>query len=236
MPKRERRFEDELQELKLVPIMGLVVVLIPMLLLITVFVQIGVVNVSAPKVGVGAPNDTPEDEKKPLNLTIGISENGFTLAATGGVLPGQEIDPANPSATAQQSGPQIPTKRVGRCGPDLGDSSEICTEGTICPNQCGHGNICKNKQCLKWDYMALYNRMIEIKEMYPDETMVNLGADDGIPYGTLIATMDAVRVRRAGGDNDKFSKPEEFEAALPKIGKDESPELLFNDVVLAVIQ
>ncbi len=41
---RTSRLEDDIGELNLVPIMGLIVILIPMLLLMVVFTQIGVIH------------------------------------------------------------------------------------------------------------------------------------------------------------------------------------------------
>jgi biopolymer transport protein ExbD len=70
MARKKKAFEEKMEDLNLVPIMNLVVVLIPVVLFGMSLVKIGVVNVNAPKFGMGqaAPAD---DDKKPLNLTIG---------------------------------------------------------------------------------------------------------------------------------------------------------------------
>lgn len=234
MPRKRRVFEIESDEVNLMPIMGLMVVLIPMVLLITVFVRLGVINVSAPKIGIGSSKEMPDDEKKPLNLTIGISDKGFTIAATGGVLPGEE--PAAPTeegaeAPEPQQGPTIPTIETGTC--DGAGVERRCGEGNICSEQCGGGNVCRAGKCLAWDYIALYNRMVEIKDAYPSEGIVNLGADDTVRYATVIATMDAVRRRR---EKDKYDKKDEFARAPFKKDGDGQLVSLFSDVVLAVIQ
>ncbi len=234
MPRKRKAFEIETDEINLMPIMGLMVVLIPMVLLITVFVRLGVINVSAPKIGIGSSKEMPEDEKKPLNLTIGISDKGFTIAATGGVLPGEEPPaPTEEGAEApeRKQGPTIPTIETGTC--DGAGVEKRCGDGNICAAQCGDGNVCNNGKCLTWDYLALYNRMVEIKDEYPSESIVNLGADDTVRYGTVIATMDAVRRRR---ENDKYNKKDEFDRAGFKKDGDGQVVSLFSDVVLAVIQ
>ncbi len=234
MARKRKPYEITTEEANMMPIMGLMVVLIPMVLLMTVFVSIGVINVSAPKIGIGSAKEMSDDEKKPLNLTIGISEKGFTIAATGGVLPGEEAkapeEGAEEAAPVDQ-GPTIPTTVTGTC--DGPEAERPCGEGRVCPDQCGNGNVCRGRKCLTWDYLALYNRMVEIKDAYPDESIVNLGADDTIPYGTVVATMDAVRRRR---EKDKYDKLDEFLRAA--FGKDADGKVLslFSDVVLAVIQ
>lgn len=230
------REEIEIGELNLVPIMGLIVILIPMLLLMVVFTQIGVININAPKLSVGpASDDQEEPEKKPLNLTIGISEKGYTIAATGGILPGQDpaAAAAPPGAAPANPGPTLPSKAGGPCDGPGTQPDQFCGDGNACPKQCGDGNVCRNNQCILWDYPALYGRMIEIKEAYPDESLVNMGADDTVKFGTLVATMDAIRVRL---DKDSYAEVKDFEAAEPKRNADGMPELLFSDVVMAVIQ
>ena len=232
------REEMELGELNLVPIMGLIVILIPMLLLMVVFTQIGVININAPKLSVGPASDTPPDEpeKKPLNLTIGVSEKGYTIAATGGILPGQEpaaAAAAAPGAAAAPKGPTIPSKPGGPCDGAGTDPETFCGDGNACPKQCGDGNVCRNNQCVIWDYPALYARMVEIKEAYPDESLVNVGADDTVKFATIVATMDAIRVRL---EKDSYTDAKELDGATFKTDADGQPELLFSDVVMAVIQ
>lgn len=233
MPRKRKLYEIKASEADLLPVMGLMVVLIPMLLMMTVFVTLGVINVSAPKIGIGSSKEMADDEKKPLNLTIGVSDKGFTIAATGAVLPGEEIKEGEEAAAEARQGPTIPTVITGTCdGPGV-EPKKRCGEGNVCPNQCGDGNICTGHKCLTWGYLALYNRLVEIKEAYPNEGVVNLGADDSVHYGTIIATMDAARRRR---EKDRYTKHDEFEKAPFKKDSDEKVISLFGDVVLAVIQ
>ena len=123
MARKKKAFEEKMEDLNLVPIMNLVVVLIPVVLFGMSLVKIGVVNVNAPKFGMGqaAPSD---DEKKPLNLTIGIEEAGFRLKAGGAdinqVLGLTAEAPTDPAAVAAAAGGLlIPKNKDNYDYPDL---------------------------------------------------------------------------------------------------------------------
>jgi biopolymer transport protein ExbD len=82
--------EEEAGELNLVPFMDIVTNIIIFLLASVVNqVALGNINVSVPTIssGGGASEDQPPPEKPPLNLTISVGASGFTVAASGGVLP-----------------------------------------------------------------------------------------------------------------------------------------------------
>jgi biopolymer transport protein TolR len=81
--------EEEVGEINLVPYMDIVTNIIIFLLASVVNqVALGNVNVSVPTLASGA-GATSEDkpEKPPLNLTVSVGATGFTIAASGGVLP-----------------------------------------------------------------------------------------------------------------------------------------------------
>jgi biopolymer transport protein ExbD len=107
MARKKKPFNADTEDLNLVPIMNLVVVLIPVVLFGMSLVKLAVVNVNAPKFGMGqaAP---PDDDKKPLNLTIGIEEAGFRLKAGGAdinqVLGFAVEAPTDPEAMAAAAG------------------------------------------------------------------------------------------------------------------------------------
>jgi biopolymer transport protein TolR len=81
--------EEETGEINLVPYMDIVTNIIIFLLASVVNqVALGNVNVSVPTLstaGSAAAEDTPP--KPPLNLTVTVGATGFTIAASGGVLP-----------------------------------------------------------------------------------------------------------------------------------------------------
>ena len=81
--------EEEAGELNLVPYMDIVTNII-IFLLASVVNQVSLANINAslPSLsagGGGSTDDTPE--KPPLNLTVSVGATGFTVAASGGVLP-----------------------------------------------------------------------------------------------------------------------------------------------------
>ncbi len=77
-PSEASHSSDAGQELNLAPIMGLLVILIPMLLAMFNFFEVKVQAVAAPKLGTGSSKKS-DDQKKPLNLTVLISKTGFQL-------------------------------------------------------------------------------------------------------------------------------------------------------------
>jgi len=90
MRDHNEEIEEEAGELNLVPYMDIVTNIIIFLLASVVNqVPLGNINVSSPTIssGGGAAQDTPPPEKPPLNLTISVGASGFTVAASGGVLP-----------------------------------------------------------------------------------------------------------------------------------------------------
>jgi biopolymer transport protein ExbD len=89
MRDHHEELEEETGEINLVPYMDIVTNIIIFLLASVVNqVALGNINVSSPTIsaGGGAAADPPP-EKPPLNLTISVGASGFTVAASGGVLP-----------------------------------------------------------------------------------------------------------------------------------------------------
>jgi biopolymer transport protein ExbD len=82
--------EEEAGELNLVPYMDIVTNIIIFLLASVVNqVSLANINVSVPSISQGSgpgPDDNKPD-KPPLNLTVSVGASGFTIAASGGVLP-----------------------------------------------------------------------------------------------------------------------------------------------------
>jgi len=63
-----------------------------------------------------------------------------------------------------------------------------------------------------YDFSALTGKMVEIKNAFPQETKVIVGAEADIPYETLIQTMDAIR--EVPGRERKILFPDVTLAAL----------------------
>jgi biopolymer transport protein TolR len=105
--RRRIREEEHTGELNIVPYLDVVVNLVMfMLLSMTGLIALGVLNVSAPKLG-GEAAAAGENQPK-LLLTVAVAKQGFYVAGAGGVL-GQE--PASPSATRP---PTIPLRPDGK--------------------------------------------------------------------------------------------------------------------------
>src|SRR5512136_1729410 len=102
--RRRIREEEETGELNIVPYLDVVVNLVMfMLLSMTGLIALGVLNVSAPKIG-GEATQAAAEEKPKLLLTVAIGKQGFFVAGAGGVL-GQ--DAQTPDAARP---PTIPLK------------------------------------------------------------------------------------------------------------------------------
>jgi biopolymer transport protein ExbD len=79
MSGRGNRMQTKNEELNLIPIMGLMVLLIPMVLFLYNFFEVKVQAVAAPRLGSAAQKKPDDDAKKPLNLTVHISKSGFQI-------------------------------------------------------------------------------------------------------------------------------------------------------------
>ena len=74
------------EELDLVPIMNLVTILIPFLLMAAQFVSYAVIDSTLPAIGPPQTIEDQEDEEEPLNLSVFITDKGFTVAGSAAVL------------------------------------------------------------------------------------------------------------------------------------------------------
>jgi len=113
---------EEGGELNLVPYLDIVTNIIMFLLATTTFAAaLGDINVSAPTTttAVSSPTDAPPP-KNDLNLTVSISDKGFTIAASGAVLyQGFTFDSAGNLAQTGTALPTIPKKPDGTFDFDL---------------------------------------------------------------------------------------------------------------------
>ena len=103
---------EEGGELNLVPFLDIVTNVIMFLLAtITFAAALGDINVSSPTTASTAQlqNQPPPEPKNELNLTVSVSDKGFTIAASGAVLyQGQTIDAAG-NLTQPPAGAGLPT-------------------------------------------------------------------------------------------------------------------------------
>ena len=110
--KRKRNIEAE--ELNLVPIMNLVTILIPFLLMAAQFISLAVIDSTLPAIGPPQPREET-DEDPPLNLSVIITDEGFTIAGADAVLPQEGGD----------EGPTVPCIETGCPTPESYDMKEL---------------------------------------------------------------------------------------------------------------
>jgi biopolymer transport protein ExbD len=107
--RRRIRAEEETGELNIVPYLDVVVNLVMfMMLSMTGLITLGVLNVSAPKIGGETAAGAAAAEQPKLLLTVAIGRQGFFVAGAGGVL---GKDAATPDATRP---PTVPLKPDGK--------------------------------------------------------------------------------------------------------------------------
>lgn len=223
---RAKRMEEEEQELDLAPIMNMVIILIPLLLLSVVFLKVGVINVTAPKLSVGPPSaEPPEEDKKPLNLTIAINSMGLRVGAEGGILPAiAGCPPDGPTICLRKDvtvdvAAKYREARVQMAAGDLSGGEGVMEEALQA-----------------YDWRMLYNKLAEIKKRFPEETVFNVSADPDIPFSAIVRMMDVIRYEM---EKPSYATEAEFWGAKPKKTTVEGKEVfadLFSDPVLAVAQ
>ena len=80
------RLPDPIEPINIMPLMNIIMLLIPFLIMSTEFIKLGVINVTAPKIG-SSSSDQKQPEKKPekppLNLTVSVTDKGMTLITRG---------------------------------------------------------------------------------------------------------------------------------------------------------
>lgn len=222
---RRKRAEDPIQDLDLTTMMNLVIILIPMLLLSVVFVEVGVINITAPTLSVGgpsAPSEPKPDEKEPLNLTVAISPHGFQIAATGAVLPAKTgCPPQGPTICLVDQSADVAAK--------IAEARRVIAIG---PEKEKEGDELLKEVLSYYNFRELYNELSRIKKQYPDETVVTLSADADMPFTVLVRVMDIVRFQL---EKDSFSTNDEFYGADPKV-ENNAYAVLFGDPVLSILQ
>lgn len=216
MARNKRDVSDEVPELNLAPIMNMVVILIPLLLLSVVFLQVGVINITAPKLSIGPSTDQPPPDEEPLNLTLTIEENGFRIAAKAAVLP--------PKGGCPSTGPTICLSDENVETTDKFKSAREAFEN----NDSGTGELALQEAMSAYNWRELYNELVRIKKQYPDESVINITAEPDMPYAMVVRSMDVARFKLG---KESYSKSSEFWAATYEKSGNQYAEL-FPDPVL----
>ena len=164
------------EELNLVPIMNLVTILIPFLLMAAQFVSYSVIDSTLPAIGPPVPVDE-QDEEEPLNLSVLITDKGWTVAGSAAILKGEgggeEGEEKGPTIKCLTPNCSYSAKKNGGDGP-----------------------------AEAYDVTALRDLLVQVKDEYPDEQNVILVPEPDIPYEVLVLTMDSTREDPEGGSSE----------------------------------
>ncbi len=101
--ERGHRGKEKAHPLNIIPMMNLMIILIPVLLLTASFVQLSLINVDVPKITCPTCREQGEDVQPPLNLSIAVHEQGFTIGTAVRLLPGPE-GPGGPTVPKTAEG------------------------------------------------------------------------------------------------------------------------------------
>ncbi len=106
-PSDRAHGKDVEPELNLVPIMAILIILIPVLLYAFTFFEVKVQAVAAPRLGPAQKSKKKDDEedKKPLNLTVLVTKDGFALKQQAELT--DEPEPPIPKRTFSVKGQEI---------------------------------------------------------------------------------------------------------------------------------
>ena len=199
--RRSGSGDNEIQ-LNLLPFMNLMTLLIPFLLASIQFVSLAVIDSSLPAIGQPQPSDDKDkDETPPLNLTIGITDEGFTVAGSAKVLGCEKGGGPNDKCTA------VPLRNdASYCGQTVCRGNPNCVPANVTPCH---------------DFAELKKLVIQVKkadgngdgepdyvkscnppegEPPPEVCNIILAPNPEIPYGVIVGVMDATRSCRDKDD------------------------------------
>ena len=192
-PSARRKIEEEEVNLLLNPMMDMFAVLIPGLLMLSAVVEVAVINVAAPSIGEGG-SSAPPPEHPPLNLTVTITDKGYIVAGSGGVLGGTQAAPG------EKQGPTIPlVQKAVVCSRFRGTwppPRSVNKASPVCPKD----RPMDQMSFQMYDTAALTRKIVEVKDSFPDERRIIIAAEPDIEYEAIIDVMDATRDVKEKGD------------------------------------
>lgn len=201
--RKKKTVDTKIDDLNLVPIMNMMVVLIPVVLVGTSLIKIGVVDVSS-KFGQGTPKQE-DNKEKPLGLIVSLGESGFIVSSTSGAdlsgLVGEQSDGSGKVQIPKEKA-IVPVKQ-----PDETKKDEEVTD---------------------YNYLDLYNKLTKIKKAHKKERMVTITASPTIPFKHIVATMDVMRDRL---EQDQYPDNKAFREAGRKTDGKAEDRALFDQVV-----
>ena len=203
--KRGQRGGSPEIELNLVPIMGLLVVLIPLLLYTFKFFEIKVQAVSAPRMSTGKAKKKPTKDKKPLNLTIFVRGDRFEIAVQEEHMMALKNRYPDWDHVILKKKFQVGGKHKAQVRDQKGKIIE--------QDQMSGWYGDQVKKVTEYDFPTLYTRLMQVKKAYPKEKTVNIGANMTVRWQTLARTIDAARVELM---KPRYQSLEAYSMALSK--------------------
>jgi biopolymer transport protein TolR len=174
-PTSRRKYEVDEPDLNLNPMMDMFGVLIPAILMMSAAVEVAVINVSAPSIGPSNSDAQKQPEHPPLNVTIIISESGYTVSMLGQPVASLPII-EKPTVCSRYRGTRPPPRAKNM-------------DRSICQKHEGRAQ----KQFLTYDNKGLSVKLVEIKDEYPDERRVIIQPGPEVEYESIVDVMDAAR-------------------------------------------
>ena len=215
MARKRHAVDEEAVELNLAPIMNMVMILIPLLLLSTVFIETGVVNISSPR---NAQSNTPEteeqEEETPVpRVVVYISSDGFRVGDQTNLPAFQRFTqpiagcPGAGSAAAAAPGQQMSPHDMADIQPTICLADENATELVN-----------------RLNFAALYNHLAAIR-MQPEwfdrfgeesNSIISILGDPEVPFEVLIATMDTARFFLNPNGDEGLAAPRGDASLIPR--------------------
>lgn len=193
MSKASSKHKVEVEEihLNLNSMMDLFAVLIPALLMMSAVVEVCALSVVAPSIG-AAESAPPPSDKPPFNLTVAITEQGYTLTGSGAA-------PLGAAAGTPMALPLV-QRKVG-CS-KWRDNWPPPRARNRADAKCS--NPQEKRDFWVYDTQALAKKIIEIKDGFPDERRIVIQAEPNVEYESVIDVMDATRDTREAGSEARI--------------------------------
>ena len=180
---KRRRQEMHEQNLMLNPMMDMFAVLIPALMMMSVVVEVSSINVAAPTTGEAS---AAKKQEVPLTYTVTVKEKGYLLQGRGVPL-GADGQPAA-NAELDISIPVVERKvDCARYRNAVPPPRTLNAKRAVCK---GAG---EERRFFVYDTEALRRTTVALKERYPEERMIVVGAESPADFESIADVMDATR-------------------------------------------
>lgn len=175
-------------------------------------------NVVTPRLALGA-GEIPPEEKPP---EIMIGEDGVRVLFMGALVPPVEGCPAMGATICAQEGV---------------DTSELLARYAEASGAAQRQEVLVELE-RAYNLRLLYNELVTLQPRQPENTVIHVAAEEGMPMALVAAALRTIRERREGGAEDgTFASDEAFEQNAPAEHVPNSArgeQALYPDVVLTL--